>query len=310
MNKKNKHFKDKKILLIGDTMLDIYIYGKIVCQSLDAPVPELEEDKTHISFGGNSLIAKNILELGGTVHLVSVVGIDQEARYYDYFKHPKLNKYFLTDRTRKTTVKRRWYNMEGTKLLQVNRVDSHSISRELENKIIDLASRIAKSTDIIVVMDPQHGMMTKNLINHLKKISKKFKKTLYVDAQVSHRKSNHHLYKGADVFLLNGKEAKSVNSKFKPNKKSLEMISKKLQSREIIVKLGKNGSIALVRGEVIRTKAFKVKAVDVCGAGDAFLAAYCLGDRSKPTEALKIANKWAALSTAIHGTIPPKKNML
>ena len=76
------------------------------------------------------------------------------------------------------------------------------------------------------------------------------------------------------------------------------------------MKLGSRGAITLWNRQFLKIKAYKVKAVDVCGAGDAFLAAFSLGDRTRPKESLEIANIWAALSTTIHGTIPPRRSDL
>lgn len=85
---------------------------------------------------------------------------------------------------------------------------------------------------------------------------------------------------------------------------------KKMKLKNVVVKLGSRGSIAIFNGQYIVTRPHKVKAVDVCGAGDAFLGAFSLGDRNNPEESLKIANIWAALSTKIHGTMPPRKKDL
>jgi len=306
-----KSFKDKKILLIGDAILDIYTYGNTIGLSLDAPVPEIEEGKSSIFFGGNGLVASHILELGGILTFITVLGNDEDAKHYDSWTHPKLKKTILTDPTRKTTVKRRWFN-SGKKLLQANQVDNHYLNKNLEQKVLNHVKKEIKHADIVVVMDPQHGMLTKNLIKNLVSLSNKHKKPLYVDVQVFHRPSNHHLYKGADTMFLNQKEAKSVYPKFneKNARESLEAIQKKLNLKNVVIKLGEKGAVALFGKELIQIGPFKVNAVDVCGAGDAFLAAFSLGYGNQPEESLKIANIWAALSTTIHGTMPPRKKDL
>ena len=306
-----KSFKDKRVLLIGDAILDVYIYGRVVGESLDAPVPEVEEGQANIFFGGNGLVANHILGLGGHLTFITILGADEDAKYYDSLVHPKLKKIFLVDNTRRTTVKRRWYD-GWKKLLQVNKVDNHDISVSLEKKLLGHIEREVKNVDVIVVMDPQHGLLKQTLIDNLLKISKKYEKPLYVDVQISHKKSNHHLYRNVDCMLLNEKEAKAVYPKFdiKKPKQSLLTIMKKLRLKNVVVKLGNRGVIAIFNGQYIKSQPYKVRAVDVCGAGDAFLAAFSLGDRSRPEESLKIANIWAALSTKIHGTIPPKKKDL
>lgn len=299
----------KKVLLLGDTMLDVYVYCRVTNQALFAPVPEVEELETKTSLGGNGLVARNLLELGAHLTFISVIGADEAAKVYEKFVHPSLHKHFLVDKTRKTTVKKRWY-AGGQALLQANQLSNHDLSSSLENKICRLLDKEVLKADIILIMDPQHGLLTKKVINYVIKLSAKYLKPIYVDSQISHRPSNHHLYKGVDTMFLNQKEAKAVDGKFEPTERSLKMIKDKLDLKNVIIKLGENGSVALWGDKFIKSPAHKVKAVDPCGAGDAFLAAFSLGDRNKPEEALKMANIWAALSTEIHGTIPPRKRDL
>lgn len=303
--------ENKRVLLIGDTILDIYVYCKAVGEAFYAPVPEVEEIRSAVSFGGNSLVASNILELGGNLTFFSVVGADEDARYYDSFTHPKMKKFFFVDKMRRTTVKRRWF-VEGQALLQANKVDHHDISPSLENKIIKKLAPHVKAADVVVIMDPHHGVLTKKLIDYLKKASRKFDKPIYVDSQFSYRRNNYSHYAGVDCMILNEREAKAAYPGFdlKKPERSLRAARKKLRLTNIVVKLGSRGSIAIFNGRYVRSGPHKAKPIDVCGAGDAFLAALCLGDRSDPEEFLKIANVWGALSTEIHGTIPPRKKDL
>jgi rfaE bifunctional protein kinase chain/domain len=307
MKKIINSFKGKKVLIIGDVILDAYIYSESIGDALYARIPEVEEKKTKVSFGGNGLIASNVLELGGMVYLVSVIGDDDKAKYYETWKHPMLKKLFVKDSTRKTTIKKRWF-VNNKALLQANEVDNHDISPTIEKKVIKLIENVIKSVDAMVVMDPQHGVLTKSLIKKVVDLSRKYSKPLYVDSQVSHRPSNHFVYKGSDTFILNQKEAKAVYPKFSTTKleNSLSAIARILKAKNIIVKLGPKGSAALIKSKYIRTPTLKVNAVDVCGAGDAFMSAFCLAHINQPEKSLKIANVWATLSTTIHGTIPPK----
>lgn len=303
--------KARKVLLVGDAILDVYTYGDIVSQALYAPVPELEERKSVVSWGGNGLVASNMLELGGQVSFITVVGTDEGAKHYGAWKHTNLKKLFVVDSTRKTTLKERWF-AKGKALLQANQVSNHDLSPLIEKKVIRLIEANIPKIDAVVVMDPQHGMLTKRVIGALLRLTKKYRTPFYVNAQMSHRPSNHHLYKGADTMLLNQKEAKAVYPQFTEKKpeQSLRAIQKKLALTNVVITLGAKGSAALWGDAYIRTPPYKVRAVDPCGAGDALLAALALGDRAKPEEALRIANTWAALSTTVHGTIPPKKKDL
>ena len=112
--------------------------------------------------------------------------------------------------------------------------------------------------------------------------------------------------------FLSELEAVAVYQKFDMNNlpKSLEAIRKKFNVSNVVVKLGSLGSAALFGDNFIRTAAYPVNAVDPVGAGDAFLAAFCLGDRNRLEDTLRIANIWGGLSTTIPGTTPAKKKDL
>lgn len=297
-----KSFDKKKILLIGDTILDVYVYGKTIGKDLDSPAPQVEESDVFRTFGGAGLVAANLLELGGQVFFVSVVGKDKNAEYYDSFTHPKLKKILLVDKNRKTTTKTRIF-VNGKKMLWLNQVTDREIDSNLEKRLITSIKPFIKDVDLMVVADNQHGLLTKNLIKNLIKLGKKYRKPLYVDSQVGYKPGKHHLYKGADCLFLNREEAKAIDAKF-----NMRKIKEKSGISNVIVKLGSKGAMALFNDQYIKSPPYRVKVVvDPCGAGDAFLAAFSLGERKFPEESLALANIWAALSVTIRGTRPPKK---
>lgn len=306
-----KSFNQKRVLLIGDTILDIYTYGKEVCKSSDSRATEIEEEKTEVSFGGASGVANNILELGGSVIFFSVVGDDETAKHYSSFNHPKLEKHFLIDKTRPTIIKKRFW-VNGHKIFQTNQVDNRDISPELEKEFIEKIEPLVGQVDLILALDPRHGLLTETLITNLVHLSKRYQKPLYVDAQCYHRPSNHYSYRGADCLFLNETEARIVYPGFDINnpEPSLKGIRGSLQLSNVVIKLGEEGSMALFNGKYIKSPAFKTQVVDPCGAGDAFLAAFSLSNREVPEKSLAIANSWAALSTTIQGTRPPSKKEL
>src|SRR3989338_7353203 len=178
-----KSFEGKKILLIGDTILDVFVYGKAVKLNFDAPTPEAEETEVKRFFGGASLVASHILELGGFVFFVSLLGDDSDAKTYDSFDHPRLTKHFFVDKTRKTTVKRRFW-VDGYKLVQMNQVSNHDIDAKLEKDILQKVEPLLGQVDVIVAADNRHGLLTQNLIAQLISLSQKYQKPLYADCKI------------------------------------------------------------------------------------------------------------------------------
>jgi len=300
-----KSFEKKKILLIGDTILDVFVYGEAVKLNFDAPTPEAEEISVDKFFGGASLVASHLLELGGSVFFASVVGDDKDAKEYDALKHPNLEKIFFVDKNRKTTVKRRFW-VDGYKLVQMNQVSNHNIEESLEKDILQKVEPLFSQADAIIVSDNRHGLLTQNLIAQLISLSQKYQKPLYADCQINNQPTDkHHFYHGADCLFPNQKEAKLISPAL-----DFKEFVEKCGVKNVVIKLGAKGAMALFGGNLINIPGEQIETVDTCGAGDAFLAAFSLGNRNFPTESLAIANTWAALSTTLKGTAIPKKQDL
>jgi len=306
-----KSFKNKKILLIGDLILDIYVYATAIGKSLETPTIVAKEESTKISFGGASLVARNMLELGSKVSFISVIGDDKETENYIKFTHKNLEKNFVIDPKRKTTIKKRFW-VDGYKMLQIDNLDNRDVDKIVFKKIAEKIEKEIKKCDAVIVSDYRHGLMTKELIEFVKKISQKNNKKVFVDSQISHRKSIHEQYKNFFTILLSEQEAKAIDKKFKAaNSDSFKELQKKLGSSNLCVKLGEKGSLGLIENKLFKTQAIKINPKDTCGAGDAFMSALAISDLLKyPEESLEIANVWAGLSTLVHGTIPAKKQEL
>ncbi len=303
-----KGFAGKNILLIGDPILDIYVYGKALGISSETPTIVAEEKKTDVSFGGSCLVARNLLELGASVTCIAVLGNDDEAKLYDAFSHKNLKKQFIIDKTRQTTAKKRFW-IDGYKLLQLDKLDNRDISGKIAKNIIAKINLEIVNHNIVIVSDNQHGMMTDELIKAIRDLSQKHHVPAFVDSQASQRESNIEKYKDFSCICLNMSEARQIDSHFTETG-TFERLKKRLGKADICVKLGEKGSVASIDNHIIRTPAIKVNAVDTCGAGDAFLSAFSLGSPEYPAESLFIANAWAGLATTKHGINPPAKQEL
>ena len=301
--------KNKTVLLIGDPILDLYVYGTALGKSLETPTIVAKKDKTQTNFGGAALVVRNILELGSKVKYIGVVGSDENSKYYKNLKHSNLEKYIITDNSRKTTAKTRFW-IDGYKLLQIDDLDNRDIDNKIENKIIDEFQIQIKNSDIVVISDYRHGLLTKKIISSIIDISKNNKKKVLVDSQISHRESNHYLYQGTHMIFLSESEAKCIYPEFDVNDEGFHGIMNYFKGSILCIKTGKRGSIYLNDNDVIRTPAINVNVVDTCGAGDAFLGACAVSDLTEPHISMKFANIWAGLSTTIHGTKPPNFNAL
>jgi sugar/nucleoside kinase (ribokinase family) len=160
--------------------------------------------------------------------------------------------------------------------------------------------------DAVVVCDNRHGTMDYSLMDLIRNKHERYGGKLFVDCQVSQKESQHSNYSGADMMFLNLKELDAVVGR--PNPEGDCIVDRVLRAKErlrsgITLKLGRHGSATVTKDsdEYIENPAHEVRAVDTCGAGDAFLAAYAV------SEDLEFANRWAGLSTTYKGTIIPKE---
>lgn len=236
---------------------------------------------------------------------LTCLGGDDYAKEAATLSHGRLKKMVFKDPKRKTTVKERFW-VDGCKVLAWDRMDNKFISSALERKILNFTKNHIKNVDKVIVSDYRHGLITKSLAGKLVRLAKTSQKPIYVDSQVAQSRTNHAWYRGADLFCLNVKEAKSIDPKFTEReiKKSLARIQKFLQAQDIVLKLGDKGSASLLGEKFIITPVFKIKVVDTTGAGDAFFAVLALSKNLTERE-LKIANTWAGLKTTLRGTQTP-----
>ncbi len=306
-NSIDKVFQKKKLLLVGDLIVDIHRFGKSAGISSEAPIPVHHELSAKFSWGGAGLVARNMLALGGKVVFLSVIGDDEYAPYADNFSHKNLLKRFFVENSRQTIVKERFL-IGDRKIFRWDRV-AGQISWKAEKKIISFIRSRIRFFDKLVIADYRHGLISRRLARVLVKEANRQNVPVYLDSQVARSDSNHFWYKGADLICLNEEEAKAVDGGFSRRKlrRSLARLARLLKTRGVVVKLGKQGSASLLEGKFFLTPAPRVKTVDTVGAGDAFFAVLALAGTLPTEKELSLANAWAASSTRIRGTEPPLK---
>jgi len=303
-------FAQTNVLVVGDAIVDVYHEGKTLGMSAETPTLVVQDTSTSISVGGACFLVRNMLTLGGNVTFITLVGDDSYAEHLDTLNHKNLQKVIMREKSRKTTVKERFW-ADDYKLLSWDHLDNRPISVSTEKKIINFIKRKLDFFDKLVISDYRHGLLPQRLVNKLMQIAKERKRPVYVDSQISQRESNHLWYKGANTVCLNRREALSVDPEFNERRlrSSLARIKNILRASNIILKLGEGGSASLLGKIYIKTTPREVMVKDTTGAGDAFFAVIILAPKLGREE-LKIANTWAALSTTVVGTEPPTKESL
>lgn len=301
-------FDATRVLLIGDTILDIYTYGSAMGLSAETPTIVARRKEVRYFLGGAALVCRNLLELGAQVYFVTLMGADEEAAHIRSFSAPKLKLIPVVDPGRPTTVKHRFW-VDGYKLFQLDQRDDSPILPELALQAFATIEELLSDIDIIVFSDYRHGLLSPEIVARLLQRLRASGKPIYVDSQVSQTASNHKLYRGGCIMILNLKEARCIDPGFSPSEdpKAWATLNSELDTTRIVVKLGDQGALYQDGDKVYHAPANQVIVADTTGAGDAFLSAFSLSGPTAPQEALRLANAWAGLSVQIHGTTPPNK---
>ena len=302
-------FENKKIVLVGDTIVDHYVHGTVIGTSAETPTLVARELEQKRSLGGSFLVCRNLLALQAHVAFFTLLGQDPEGSYAREFQHDKLSLIGVSDPFRKTTVKRRFW-VDGYKLLQFDQLDNRPIEESLADQVAARLEEKLHACDALIFSDYRHGFLTPYLIERLLALAKQYRVPTYVDSQVSQSQANHLLYSGAAVVCLNAKEAQCILPAVTFCQEGLGRLRQALGVETVVVKLGDRGSVALSQGQFFETPSIPVQAKDTCGAGDAFLAALAACGMEDMKLALNFANLWGGLSATLHGPEAPTLAMV
>ena len=301
-------FKDKQVLIIGDAMIDAYMWGNIHRMSPEAPVPVVDIEKRESRLGGAANVALNIQSLGAKPVLFSAIGTDH---YGDVFmmlmEKQKLScegLQRLSDRN--TTVKTRIIS-DNKHVLRVDEESTKPITEEFVATELETLIR-SKKFDVVIFEDYNKGLLTEKLITKAIQIATELKIPTIVDP----KKDNFFAYKGVDIFKPNLKEIKEglgiefdVLSESELSK-NVAIVLEKLNAKGILLTLSEYGIYYQSKSQILRESAHKRNIVDVSGAGDTVVsvAALALACGLEDIDLMRIANLAGGLVCEKVGVVP------
>jgi D-beta-D-heptose 7-phosphate kinase/D-beta-D-heptose 1-phosphate adenosyltransferase len=262
-----------KTLVIGDLMLDHYMFCSCERISPEAPVPVANLLVEEWKLGGAANVANNLIQLGVNVFLCGVVGNDSNGIFFiDQIIENKIESLICELSDRKTTVKSRVVS-GGQQLLRIDREDTFLISQSDEDLIISKIRSVINECNCIIISDYNKGLLTEGLLNKICELKKKFKITILVDPKVPPFIK----FTGVDLIKPNKREAyleTGIEIKDEISIKNTCMaIFEKTKIPMIVITLSEGGVAIFENGQlsIIPTKTKEV--FDVTGAGDTFIAA-------------------------------------
>ena len=290
-------FKNKKILVVGDVMLDRYMIGNVTRISPEAPVPIIELTQEEDRLGGAANVALNIVALGAQVILGSVIGHDPQGSQIKKLCQTAGidDKAIYSTSTRKTTVKTR---IIGNKQ-QLLRIDSEVkdyLSSEDEIAFLEqIKSIVASGIDAIIFEDYNKGLLTQKVIDNIIQLSHEFGVITTVDPKKNHFSS----YQGVTLFKPNLKELKEglgLQFQFPEQKsefeKAIGILHQKIKNTYTFVTLSEYGVAISDHTKVDYYDAHVRTISDVSGAGDTVIAVatLCLVAECTIQEVAQISN--------------------
>jgi D-beta-D-heptose 7-phosphate kinase/D-beta-D-heptose 1-phosphate adenosyltransferase len=296
----------KRVLVIGDVMLDEFIWGKVARISPEAPVPVVEVTDQSFHLGGAGNVARNVRALGGQATLAGVVGRDAAGeRLKEAVAAAGIDSLLaVSDTGRPTTVKTRIV-AHNQQVVRADRESATDIPDGMEDVLLEGARRALASCQALVVSDYQKGVVTARLLKRLLPLARRRGLPVLVDPKVQHFP----LYKRVALVTPNQHEAQQATGIVIRGLVDLlaagRALLKRLECRAVLVTRGEQGMSLFERGRPpvhIPTAAREV--FDVTGAGDSVIAtlalALCAGSRLP--EAAALANYAAGVVVGKLGT--------
>ncbi len=268
----NLQNKSPKLLVIGDLMIDQYLWGSCERISPEAPVQVINVESESTVLGGAGNVVNNLKKLGAQVDIISVVGnckISNEL--INLLADIKVQtKYLITQKNRITSKKSRIIASQQ-QVVRYDRESSDDIDIESQNTIIETFNKIVEDYEVILLSDYGKGILTKKLTQSLINIAKKHDKKVLIDPKgIDYLK-----YKGAYLLTPNKKEASIATKINIVDDTSLADAVLKLKSicdlDVSLITLSEHG-IAIYDDELRIHSAIAKEVLDVTGAGDTVLA--------------------------------------
>jgi D-beta-D-heptose 7-phosphate kinase/D-beta-D-heptose 1-phosphate adenosyltransferase len=293
------------VLVVGDVMLDRYVYGQVERTSPEAPVPILAIDRELAIPGGAGNVVRNLTALGAAVAFISVVGDDQAGSDLTALigGQPNIEPWLLVQGGRITTLKTR-YLSAGQQLLRADREETSPVQPRLAERLLRIARDAMAATSITVLSDYQKGLMTGELPTLLIAAAREAGRPIIVDP----KGPDYARYAGADVVMPNRTDLAEATGMRVDTESAIVAAATALRQRHgfgaVLVTRGNDGMTLLDNSGALHFPAEAAEVFDIAGAGDTVAATLAAGlaARLDLPVAVRLANIAAGIVVGKVGT--------
>lgn len=272
-----RSFAGLRAVVVGDLMLDEYLFGRASRISPEAPVMVVRHLDTKRVPGGAANVARNISAMGGSVSVIGVVGDDEAGRFLAETLSQGGAANLVVDATRQTTRKTRVLADHAHQVLRIDAEDDDPIPSEAETRLIDAIQAALSQADVMVLSDYLKGALTPTVAREAVARAR----AAGVPVVVNPKPRSLAQYEGASLISLNRAEATEAMGEARPLSEAAaaeaaQSLRDQCHADAVLVTLGDAGMVAAAH-DVIRVHAPRVEVADPAGAGDTVIATVALG---------------------------------
>lgn len=296
------------VLVIGDLMLDEFVYGEVSRISPEAPTPVIAVNRTETVIGGAGNVARNIAALGARCIFVGVVGDDEGGEMVTATLNgdKKIEAHLVIDATRPTTRKVRFVSEQhSTHMLRADWELAQPVAPAKERKLIELALNVLPKVGAVVLSDYAKGSLTPGLIRAVIDAANKAGKPVIIDPKAK----DYSIYAGATLIKPNRKELADATRMAAVTDSDVAAAAASLMqavsSRAVLVTRSEAGmTLVTDKASPVHVPAYPVRIRDVSGAGDTVVAvlALMLAMKADFEAAMRAANAAASVVVGKRGT--------
>ena len=300
-------FDGKRIVVLGDLMLDHFIRGKVSRISPEAPVPVVQVASESYMPGGAGNVCSNLAALGAVVHPVSLIGTDEACHRLlaALGAQGVKTESILTDSERPTTQKCRII-AEHQQIVRYDREDSRAIGASTQARLASMVDSLASEADAIIISDYGKGVVTPLVLARALRAARKHGIPITVDPTVEHFRR----YRGVDCITPNASEAwGGMRLLPQDGEDAVRGLGKRilstLRSRSVLITRGEKGMTLFERpSRITHIPAQAREVFDVTGAGDTVISVLtlALGCGGSLIESATLANLAAGIVVGKLGT--------
>lgn len=313
--------RSRRITVIGDLMLDEFVWGKVGRISPEAPVPVVEVTGESFYPGGAANVARNLRELVDQVEIIGLFGKDHTGRQLrKLLAEQKIDvSHALEDESFRTILKTRII-ARHQQVVRVDREQLTTLSKEQVQRVVAAVRRNLSDTDAIIFEDYGKGFLCNSMVSQVAAEARSAGKIIAADPNPRHlvdwRGATVVTPNRAEAFLAAGIASRDANTAPPDDvhlRRAGETLLQRWEAKYVLVTLGEHGMMLFQQNEqphYIPTKARQV--FDVSGAGDTAIALFTLGlvCGATPMEAAEIANHASAVVVSKLGTATVTRNEL